>query len=72
MRLAFQVHAGSHSDIGFQLTQFPARKRRWNRKVVESAETHCLTKGFFTSAATEYLADLGKERVNRKAKSPST
>ena len=32
--------SGSHSDIGFQLAQFPA-KWRWNGKVAESEEKYC-------------------------------
>ena len=33
----------THSDIGFQLAQFPG-KWRWNGKVAESVEKYCLTK----------------------------
>ena len=37
--------SGSHSDIGFLLTQFPSREgRRRNGKGHESAEKYCLTK----------------------------
>ena len=39
------LNSRSHTLIlGLQLTQFPGRKGRWNRKVARSAEKYCLTK----------------------------
>ena len=59
--------SGSHSDIGFQLTQFPGWEgRRWNRKVNESAKTVLLNKVSF--AGVRWHAWLCTIQLREKVK----